>query len=150
MSHVVCSKIVISDLELLKKAVAALGGLTWNESKKNFNWYGEWVNDYSAKDAAYKNGIDVDQYGTCDVCLQMPGVNYEIGIVKRRDGTGWSLVWDNVSDGATLTRHIGRNGEKLMAEYAKAYIRDFAERNGFVMETSEDSEGNQVLTMVES
>jgi len=147
MSHVVCSQIIINDLDALKKAVAMFPELKWNENEKTFNWYGEWFNDYSARDAAYRNGIDVDQYGKCDVCIQMKGVNYEIGVVRRKDGEGWSLVWDNVGDGYRLTELLGKHAEKLTVAYAEEYIRSFSERNGFLMDQTEDSEGNLVLTM---
>lgn len=130
MSHVVCSRIIITDLDLLKKALADFPKLKWNKDKKTYKWWGRWEDDYAAKDAAYKNGIDVDQYGKCDVCIQMDGVEYEIGVVKRKDGQGWSLVWDNVCDGEILSRYIGRNGEKLMTAYAEAYARRFAEQRG--------------------
>lgn len=145
MSHVVCSSIIINDLDALKKAVARFPKLKWND-KKTFKWFGDWRNDYSAKDAAYKNGIDPDQYGTCDVCIQMEGVKYEIGVVRRKDGQGWSLVWDNVCDGYRLTELLGAHAEKLTSAYAEEYIRQFAERNGFIMEQTEDDEG-LVLTM---
>lgn len=151
MSHVVCSQIIIHDLDLLKKALSKFPELTWNENKKTFNWFGDWRNDYSSKDAAYKNGIDVDQYGKCDVCIQMDGKpnHYEIGVVRRRDGEGWSIVWDHYSTGKNLSEIIGRNGEKLTTAYAEEYIRDFAERNGFIID--EQTDGNElVLTMTET
>lgn len=147
MSHVVCSNIIITDLDLLRKALLAFPELKWNENRKTFNWYGSWMDDYKANDAAYRNGIDVDQYGTCDVCIQMEGVNYEMGVVRRKDGQGWSLVWDNVSDGYKLDELLGSHAEKLVIEYSQAYIRDFAERNGFIMDETVDGEGNLVLTM---
>lgn len=147
MSHVVCSQIIIHDLDLLKKALSMFPKLFWNENKKTFNWFGEWANDYRANDAAYKNGIDVDQYGTCDVCIQMEGVFYEIGVVRRKDGQGWSLVWDHYADGMNLSEYIGRNGELLTTAYAEEYIREYAERNGFIMDQQEDGDGNLVLTM---
>jgi hypothetical protein len=146
MSHVVCSKIIITDLGILKKAVARLGGLKWSK-KKTFEWYGRWMKDYSAHNAAYRNGIDADQYGTCDACIQMSGVSFEIGVVRRKDNQGWSLVWDNYGSGQALSKHIGNNGEKLMAAYSEEYIRQFAEQQGFLMEEQIDDEGNLVLTM---
>jgi Protein of unknown function (DUF1257) len=147
MSHVVCSSIIINDLDALRKAVARFPNLIFNEKKKTFNLYGEWVNDYSAQDAAYKNGIDVDQYGKCDVCIQMEGVKYEIGVVRRMDGQGWSLVWDNVGDGHKLTSLLGAHAQTLTTAYAEEYIRKFAERNGFIMEEQADENGDLMLTM---
>lgn len=153
MSHVVCSSILINDLDALRKAVARFPELKWNENKKTFNWYGEWVDDYAANDAAYKNGIDPDQYGTCDVCIQRERAcqqHYEIGVVRRRDGQGWSLVWDHYSSGENLSEIIGRSGEKLTTAYAEEYIRQFAERNGFIMDERTDENGDLVLTMNEA
>jgi hypothetical protein len=149
MSHVVCSSVVITDLYILKKALAKFPKLKW-EDKKTYSWYGQWANDYDRQDAAYKNGIDVDDYGKCDACLQMDGIGYEIGIVRRRDGEGWSIVWDHYRDGKRLSEYIGRNAEHLMAAYSEEYTRQFAERNGFILEEQIDGEGNLVLTMFEN
>lgn len=149
MSHVVCSKIIITDLDILRRAVERLGKLKWNPDKKTFHWYGTWVNDYHKDDAAYKNGIDTEDYGKCDVCLQMEGVQYEIGVMRRNDGQGWSLVWDYVDDGYKLQDVIGKAGEKLMALYAEEYIHDYAIRNGFMMQQGTDDEGNITLTLTQ-
>ncbi len=44
--------------------------------------------------SAYKLGIDPQEYGTSDHAIRVAGVHYEIGVVKRTDGKGWSLVWE--------------------------------------------------------
>jgi hypothetical protein len=157
MSHVVCSKVIITDLSILQRAVERMSRLKWRPDKKKFNWYGKWVNDYAAADAAYKNGIDVKQYGNCEVCIQVGYsenphddlINYEIGIVPRKDGQGWSIVWDNYDSGTLISEYIGRSAEKLMSLYQEEYVRDYAEKNGFLLEQGFDEEGNIQLSLIE-
>lgn len=149
MSHVVCSSVIVTDLDILKKALSKFPKLKWLD-KKTYKWWGSWADDYSKEDAAYKNGIDVKDYGKCEACLQMDGVKYEIGIVRRKDGEGWSIVWDHYDDGKKLSKYIGRNAEHLMAAYSEEYVRHFAELKGFILEEQIDSEGNLVLIMNEN
>jgi hypothetical protein len=138
MSHVVSSEIVITDLDILHRALAVFPKLKWLEGQKKYHWAGRWYDDYSATDAAYKRGIDVSQYGKCEHALHMDNVYYEIGVTKRKDGTGYSLVWDFVGDGYKLSDYIGKNAEKLMCEYSRLYCENYALSSGYITNTTED------------
>ena len=140
MSHVVSSEVVANDLDILKKAVAQFPKLHWMENQKTHAWAGEWVDDYDQKDAVYKRGIDVSQYGHCEHAIKLDGCNYEIGVVKRNDGTGYSLVWDFWAQGKRINQYIGDNAEKLMCEYSRLYCENYALSAGFISNTTEDED----------
>lgn len=147
MSHVICSKVRISDLEILKKALDKFPKLKWHEGKKKYAWYGRYANDYHKEDAAYHDGINPKDYGKCSHAISMPGVSaYEIGVVEREDGT-YSLIWDFYNSGKEISNYIGKSAELLMAEYSREFILDYASRNGFLMNEYTDGEGNLVLDM---
>lgn len=116
----------ITDLEALKQAVLKIKGLCWKEGQQTYKWYGRFVNDYHGGDAAYKNGIDPKKYGTCDHAITVEGSGYEIGIMKRTDGKGWSPVWDFFGTGRKINEVVGDGAEKLMVEYQREYVTRFA------------------------
>lgn len=141
MSHVVSSPVVVQKIDCLKKAVEKIHGLTWCEGQKTHAWYGSWQDDYAKKDAAYKLGIDPKDYGKCEHAIRVKGSTYEIGVVKRNDGTGYALVWDFWGPGKKINTVIGAGGEKLLVEYQKEYLKQFATEQGFsfsMEQTSED------------
>lgn len=148
MSHVISSTERFLDLECLKRTLKKhFPQLQWKEGQKTWAWYGKWMNDYAAKDAAYKLGIKPEDYGKCDHAIKLPGCQYEIGIMKAPDGKGWSPVWDFFGQGAKLSAVIGQNAEKLMAAYNQEFVTQFAEQEGMELTTETDSEGKLVLTM---
>jgi hypothetical protein len=134
MSHLTCSKIAITDLDLLKKTIAGFGGLEFKENKDQFKWY------YGKEEAE-------ERFGKCEhaISIKGAGCGYEIGLVKNKEGPGWKMAFDPY-DGVAA-RIVGANCEKVMSAYAETYIRDHAERNGFIMEQTTDEEGNLCLTM---
>lgn len=140
MSHVVASEIAFTDLDLLKKVIAAFfPKLEWVD-KKTYEWVGRWYKDYHEEDAAYKRGIDPKDYGKCEAALHMDGVNFEIGVCKRKDGNGYSLVWDFVGDGHKLSEYIGDNAEKLACAYSEQYLVDYGMTAGYMGNRTEDEE----------
>ena len=164
MSHVVCSKIRISDLDILKKVIAdKFPKLKFHEGTTEYKWFGRYASDYHQQDAAYFDGIDPKDYGTCAHMISMENVNYQIGVVDRGDGT-FTIIWDfyggdytnhpvyktgghGMPDGMAITNHIGQNAEHLMSAYAHEYAIQFAARNGYMVHESYDDEGNLVLEM---
>lgn len=135
MSHLVQSQIIIADLDILKKSVAGFGGLTWNEGAKTFRWY------------AGKQGAGEDM-GQCEHSISIAGAKYEVGVVRRKDGEGYSLVFDPY-DGLAA-EIVGYSCEKITALYAEEFTRDFASKKGFVLEESVDGEGNKVFSMIDN
>lgn len=117
MSHVVSFAIEITDIDAAKKACAELG-LVFKEGQKSYKWYGRWVNDYDAADAAYKFGIDPKDYGKCDHAIQVPGSNYEIGLIRNPATGGYKVIFDFYGqNGKIIQAAIGQNGEKLIQYY---------------------------------
>lgn len=137
MSHLITNEVIITDLDILRKAVAGIKGLKWAEGKKEFKAY--YRNDAQEHELGGKveHVIEIDKHLTAN--------GYEVGVVRRKDGTGWSLVFDPYDYKAAM--RVGNNCEVIMSAYNEAYIRDFAEKNGFMMEESTDENGNIVLSM---
>lgn len=110
MSHMAAIDLYVTDLFALELACESLG-VQLNKNQTNWRWYGDWVDDYHAKEAAYRFGIDPSEYGKCaEHVITIPGNNqcYEIGVVRRRDGKpGWMLVYDFYGEyGRMMTEKI--------------------------------------------
>src|ERR1019366_9119844 len=115
LSHVASIRLQITELDALKKACAGLG-LEFKENQKTFKWYGTWVNDYNAQDAAYRNGIKTQDYGKCTHALSVAGNPdaYEVGLMPNPNGKGFVPVFDFYgAQGAALAAKIGRDGGLL-------------------------------------
>ena len=114
MSHVTLMDVEINDLEALKKA-AANCGLEFVE-QKTFKWYGYHVGDYPLPP-----GFTKADMGKCEYALRIPGNKdaYEVGIARRRDGKpGYVPLWDFWGGGFGLEERVGKEGLRLMDEYA--------------------------------
>lgn len=136
MSHVTCYPgLVITDLNVLKEVGAELG-LELVEAK-TYKWYGRWMNDYSAEDAAYKLGIPTEDYGkaTGGYKLKLKDNNhaYEIGLHKDPAGSGgFVLVYDFFGgQGKALQNVIGEKGEKIKQAYSLALAKKKMVQKGF-------------------
>lgn len=115
MSHITKIKVEIKDLEVLKDAVEKLG-LTFNENKNRYKWWG----DYNSSQ------------NKCDHVISLKDPNaYEIGVTKK--GDKYELFWDAMD--SRLTTAVGRNGEKLNNKYANCVIsketKEFARYNNY-------------------
>lgn len=118
MSHVIGINLVIQDLAALEAACKELG-LKFIRNQKQHAWYGKWVNDYSAADAAYVNtGIKPENYGKCEHAIEVPGSGYEIGVYKNPKGNGLILAYDNYGTGQVIKQKLGAGLEKLKQLYA--------------------------------
>lgn len=149
MSHVVNMGIVVQSLEALKKACEVLGTLEFVQDQTNFKWYGQWMNDYSGQDAAYRQGVDPKEYGKCLHAIRVKGKEgaYEIGVVKNRNGEGFLLVWDNWMGGYGLVEKVGQQGEILFREYTKQQTLLTAEQEMGITQYEEEKQpdGSTVL-----
>ena len=110
MSHIASIDIIITDLKALQAAARELGAV-WIEGKKTYTWYGESVGDYPLP-----AGMTVDQLGKCDHVISLPGVRYEIGVVKLPTGN-YTLAFDFYG------RHGKHDGEKLLAHFGTGLTR---------------------------
>ena len=136
MSHVVTVDLSIEDsvdgLAALEAAAARLG-MEFRRGQRTFAWYGRWLSDYHAQDAAYKHGIDPADYGTCEHALALPGRPgaYEVGIVRAGDGS-LRVVFD-FWDGS-LRPVIGDSAGKLKQAYGLERARITARRLNYRVE----------------
>jgi hypothetical protein len=139
MSHVVTMKTQIGDLDALREACKALG-LTFHENQTTYRWYGRWVNDYHAEDAAYHHGVKPEDYGKCSHAISAPGATYDIGVCKLANGN-YTLIYDNFSQGMGLERELGPRCRKLKQEYGVQAAISQAEQQGlgWTKELDEDT-----------
>lgn len=133
MSHVVDCDIVIKDLPAFKEACKEIG-LEFRENQKNWRWYGQWMNDYDAEDAAYKAGIKPEDYGKCVHAAGVPNDNsaYELGLVPNPHGEGFCMVFDFYGhEGGKLQKVIGEAGAKLKTEYSLKVLDKQSKKRGY-------------------
>jgi hypothetical protein len=126
VSHVAAIKFCITDLEALKVACEKRG-LEFVEGQKTFKWFGQWVDDYNATDAAYRQGFDPKNYGKCEHAIRIPGDPnaYEIGVVKNPDGVGYSLMLDFWDGGKGMVAKAGgKTCDGLIQDYSIAAARN--------------------------
>lgn len=121
MSHVVANPdFVITDLDALAEACPSIG-LEFRRDQLTWKWYGTWVNDYSAADAAYKSGIKPEDYGKCLHAIGVQGnaTAYEIGLVPNPHGEGFIPVYDFYgSSGDAIRQRASQGLEKLRVAYS--------------------------------
>lgn len=67
-SHVVAIDVDIKDRAAFEAAAARCGMVAVDTGE--WGWYGRWVNDYAADNAAYRHGVSVEDYGKCDFALE--------------------------------------------------------------------------------
>ena len=142
MSHVVSIKTEFKDLAAVRAACAELG-LTFKEGQKTIRWFGRWVNDYGAADAAYKLGIKPKQYGTCDHAIEVPGSDYDVGLLHNPETGGYKLYFDFwSSNGRAIQAAIGANGQKLLQYYAAHKATMEAKRKGWIVQRTMADNGS--------
>jgi hypothetical protein len=118
MSHVVSIKCEIKDLAALEDALKEFKGAKLVRDVKTYRWFGQWMNDYGANDAAYKQGIDPKDYGKCEHRIELSGCGYDIGLVKK--GDGFVPVCDFWGTGQVLQQTFGNNLSGLIQQYGVA------------------------------
>ena len=111
MSHITKIDTVITDLEALK-AGCSRNGWTFVEGQKTYEWFNTFVGDVSLP-----KGLKVEDLGKCDHAIRVPGCRYEVGVVKRQDGSGYELRWDYF-EGKLQTALGGQKAGRLIQAYA--------------------------------
>ncbi len=112
-SHVTDVKLKIADLDSLDETCHRLG-LTLHRDKKNWKWYGQFMNDSNR----YGN-LKPSEMGKGDHAISVNGAAgaYEIGL--RSDGQGaYDLYYDSWGSGANIERVAGKDLNVLRKEYA--------------------------------
>lgn len=134
MSHVEEVKTRVTDLGALKAACTRLGA-EFVEGKKKYNWYGRSVGDYPLP-----AGFTADELGHCDHVVRIPGVNYEVGVVRAKDGKGYTMLYDFFGsqtggkghDGEMLRKRFGNGLTKLIDAYSLEALKAKARAKGYM------------------
>src|ERR1039458_6688516 len=107
MSHIVSIKLVIRDLDALIAAVKALG-LEFMRGQKTHR--------------AFASNV-----GQCDYAIRVPGNDraYEVGVVREATGD-YTPQCDFWRGGYGLEEKIGKDGQKLIQEYAAQVTQKWA------------------------
>lgn len=143
MSHIaavteVCIPMDSIGLADLEAAAAILGGRLIR-GQKTYRWYGKWLNDYHAPEAAVSQGYDPKTFGKCEHAIVFDGCSYDVGVVKRADGKGWTLIYDNYCGGGGLEAKVKPGLTKLIDEYyAEAGTRIYRAKGYNVQKTYVD------------
>lgn len=140
MSHVSSISIAITDLNALKLAAKELGA-NWIEGKKQYAWYGQHVGDYPLP-----QGMTEEQLGKCDHVISVPGVGYEVGVVRRADGTH-TLAYDFYGPGRGLLKQFGEGLKKLVAAYSVHKTTLWARNKGYMVQRKTLNNGKTQLTV---
>src|SRR5262245_45823068 len=120
MSHVAEGACKILDLNDLEVGAGHLGfELVRNQT--TYKWFGSWMNDWhNPQRAAAMRGHDPKTFGQCEHVLRRKDAqagDYEIGVVKARDGVGFELVYDSWGSGQKLEAAGGVGLTKIADEY---------------------------------
>lgn len=147
MSHVTALAVEVKNLEAMKKACVSLG-LEFREGQKTHKWYGTWVRDYNAEDAAYKQGISPETYGMCEHAIGIPNNDqaYEVGLVGTENGT-FKVVYDFYNGGYGLESIIGKRAETLMQEYSVEASKQLLQEQGYFNYTETRTDGKVQLSV---
>jgi hypothetical protein len=149
MSHVAAVKLEVHDtpegLAALKAACAELG-LQFMEGQKQWEWYGRWVQDYHGQDAAYKLGIDPSTYGTSEHAIRLPGCEYEIGVVRNKEGK-LTLAYDFFGPGQKILQALGKGLEKLSQHYGLNRAQMLARNRGLITQRKPQENGDIKLVI---
>ena len=111
MSHIVAIKLKIHDLDALIAATKALGV--------------EFMRDQKTHRAFASN------VGQCDYAIRVPGNDraYEVGVVREATGD-YTLQSDFWRGGYGLEAKVGKDGQKLIQEYAAQVTQKWAYTQG--------------------
>lgn len=141
MSHVADVQMEVKDLKALKAAVEA-AGCVWLEGQKTHKWYGVFLADSAVgRDTATRR--DPKTFGKCEHAISVPGVNYEIGVVRNPDGKSYDLVYDNWGPGRGLETKFGGQGlPGLKQGYATQVAKRQLVRQGFRVTEQKQADGS--------
>jgi hypothetical protein len=139
MSHISRIDLVITSLSDLVAACRDLG-FQFVPEQKSYRWYGRWVGDVPMPE-----GITTEDLGKCDHAIQVPGCDYEIGVVQR--GHHYVLLWDNWAAGG-LVEKIGPNAGLLKQAYSVRRIRVEARRKGYRIRERQMEQGVRMVVTV--
>lgn len=140
MSHVATIDLDIRDLDALADACSALG-LELRRGQTTYAWYGT-----SVDDTPLPPGRTVADLGTCAHAIRLrdhvEGRDYEIGVVRRADGRGYTLEADSWGPGRRIHEACGGNSLRgLREQYAANVARRQLLRQGYRVQLHRDARG---------
>ena len=147
MSHVVTIELEVKDLEALAKAARDLGAELVRD-QKTFRWYGRWMNDYSADNAAYRQGISPKDYGKCDHIIRHPKCSYDVGLIRQSNGS-YRVVADEWQAGG-LASVFGQGMQKLKQRYGVAVAARTMRKQGWQVTEKAQANGDVRLVCMRS
>ena len=123
MSHITDIELKVTDLTALRSACKRMG-FTLAEGKTTYEWYGRLVGEKRLPE-----GIKEEDLGKCLHAIQIPGAQYEVGIVSDPKG-GYRLLWDDYERGG-LVAVVGSGAGKLKQMYGLEKAKLEARKKGY-------------------
>ena len=139
MSHVTqVDGLEVNDLDCLEEAAKELG-MELVRGQKTYKWFGRHVGDYPMP-----AGFTSADMGKCDHALRVKDNNsaYEVGVVKNKNGKGFSLLFDFWAGGYGLQDKIGQGAEKLKDQYIAAVSKKQLESEGYIVSKITRADGS--------
>lgn len=144
MSHVVAIETRIKDLAAAQAAAVFLGG-ELRLGQQNYKWFGRYMADYHADDAAYKRGIKPEDYGKCDHAIHFPDCQYEVGLRLMPEGD-YVMIFDFWNPEIT-TKMGGKAAEGFLQRYAAEKAKLEARKKGYKVAEQKLADGSIKLSL---
>lgn len=122
MSHISKIALEIKSLDALIEACRKLN-FEFVRDQTTYTWYGRWVGD-----SPLPEGVDKKDLGTCDHAIKVPGCSYEVGVLRKQNGS-YTLLWDSWE--AKLRLAIGNDAGILKQAYTTEVVRQQAKLKGY-------------------
>jgi len=121
MSHVSTFKVKIydKDMQAFRLACKAMGFILHEDKKQYQAYYGK---------------------EKCDMMVEVPGVNHQIGLIGEKDGS-YSIKCDTYGE---LGRKIGTNGNKLTDEFASQKIQISGRNRGWAIQKQDTKDKKKI------
>jgi hypothetical protein len=130
MSHVASVELVVNDLASLQAACRKLG-LTFCKGQKTHRWFGKFLAD-SDVGRATASEFNAKTFGTCEHAIEVPGSEYDIGVVRNPSGVGYRLIYDQWgANGLAISEKLGASLAKLKSEYGAVRATRHLQRQGY-------------------
>lgn len=135
-------ELLIKDLEALRSACKDLG-CTFIPNKHDYKWWGSHVGDYPLPE-----GMTKEEMGKCNHAIKVPGADWEIGVVKEKDGKSHKLIYDFYGgEGQKIHKVCGENLGKLKQRYTIDALKNKVKDKKKIKE--EQLEGKKVKITIE-
>lgn len=132
MSHLAEIKLQITDLDALAAAARELGGQLVR-GVTSHEWYNRSVGDYPLP-----QGFTAEMLGHCEHVIRFPGIRYEVGVYRARQGAGYIAMFDHYGssygnhDGDKLAEKLGGiTAPKLVDHYGAHKVQRWAASKGY-------------------